>query len=30
MAGILADEVLVKRLKRGSREAKARKGRAVG
>lgn len=30
MGGILADEVLVKRLRRGSREAKARKGRMVG
>lgn len=30
MAGILADEVLVKRLKRGSRDAKARRGRLVG
>jgi predicted transcriptional regulator len=30
MAGIVADEALVKRLRRGSREAKARKGRVVG
>jgi predicted transcriptional regulator len=30
MAGILADEALVRRLRRGSREAKARKGRLVG
>ena len=30
MAGILADEVLVRRLKRGAREAKKAKGRMVG
>jgi predicted transcriptional regulator len=29
MAGILADETLVKRLRRGAREAKARRGRLV-
>ena len=30
MASILADDPLVRRLRRGSREAKARKGRMVG
>jgi predicted transcriptional regulator len=30
MSGILADQGLVKKLKRGAREAKARKGRLVG
>lgn len=30
MAGILADEVLVRRLKRGARESKKAKGRMVG
>lgn len=29
-AGILGNEALVRRLKRGAREAKARKGRVVG
>ncbi len=30
MAGILADDTLVRRLRRGAREARARKGRLVG